>query len=310
MKNLRLCDEIIEVDKKNKESVRSLEKWQAEAEFDYIICPHQSLRSHKIAKSINAKNKLGYKKWWNSSYFNQRIERQIQWPEAIRQLQLIALMDSNLSSQIGDLHFDYKRESLEVPEWASMKVSHLAWPKESYQEIEKKFLNQLSFSKPYICIAPGSVWETKRWTEEGFVKSAMTLARQGYQILILGAPDERELCEKVQRQVPQSLSMAGNLSIWQSMMVLHSARALICNDSGAMHMAAVVGTPIVSVFGPTVQELGYRPWSQGSIVLENNDLLCRPCGQHGGRKCPIGTHICMKSVSHNDVVDRIQLHLT
>ena len=85
------------------------------------------------------------------------------------------------------------------------------------------------------------------------------------------------------------------------MMFLSKARGLICNDSGAMHMASVVDCPTVAVFGPTVQELGYKPWNSKAVVMEDNQLLCRPCGQHGGRSCPIVTHQCMENVSPLDV---------
>ena len=300
MQNLRVCDEVIEVDKKDKKSLEALMSKITEKEYDYIFSPHQSLRSHGYVKNIKAKYKVGYKKIWNKSHFTHRARRSLDLPEAIRQLELLALVDKDLYEKID--RYTYSEENFNVPSWAKMSIPHLAWPEEDYSVIEAKLLKQFDFSKPYICIAPGSVWPTKRWTEDGFVRSSIMLAREGFQIVILGAPDERELCERVQRQIPRSVSMAGNLSIWQSMMVLSKAKALICNDSGAMHMAAVVETPLVSIFGPTVKELGYRPWSDESVVLENHKLLCRPCGQHGSIKCPIGTHDCMKSVKPQEVL--------
>ena len=122
------------------------------------------------------------------------------------------------------------------------------------------------------------------------------MARENFQIVVLGAPDERDLCDKVQKQIPNSFSFAGHLSVLESMMIISKAKGLICNDSGAMHMASVVDCPSVAVFGPTVQELGYKPWNPKAIVVEDKNLLCRPCGQHGGRFCPISTHQCMKSI--------------
>lgn len=305
LQNLRVCDEVIEVDKKNPESLSQLDKLIAENEYDYLFCPHQSVRSYKYVKKMNAKNKIGYKKFWNSKHFTQRVVRDLTSPEALRQLQLIAVVDKDLKQKLSDYKFSYSNEMLQIPEWAKMTVPHLAWAKEAYKTIETKFLKQFSFEETYICIAPGSVWPTKRWNEEGFVKSSIALARQGQQIVILGSPDERDLCERVQRQIPRSVSMAGNLSIWESMMVLNSAKLLICNDSGAMHMAAILDTPIVSIFGPTVKELGYIPWSMKAQVLENKEMMCRPCGQHGGLECPIGTHDCMKTVKAEEVLKSI-----
>jgi len=57
-----------------------------------------------------------------------------------------------------------------------------------------------------------------------------------------------------------------------------------------------VGTPLVSIFGPTTPSQGYTPWNKKSRVVEI-PLDCRPCGAHGHNKCPIGTHDCMKKIS-------------
>lgn len=300
--NMGLCDEVLEVDKRDQKSLDETDRKLQESTFDYIFSPHQSFRSHKYVNKTKAQHKIGYKKIWNASFFTKRVKRNLQWPEVLRQLQLLALVDDGLKDKLNRYEFNYSHR-IEIPDWAKMSIPHLSWPLNEYEQLEKKWGNHLNFNDPYVCIAPGSVWPTKRWTESGFVNASIKLVREGYRIIILGAPDERALCEKIQRQIPNSISLAGGLSIWQSMMVLKRSQGIICNDSGAMHMAAVVDVPIISLFGPTVQELGYRPWSSKSIVLENTKMLCRPCGQHGGKRCPIGTHDCMKSLSAEQVVE-------
>jgi heptosyltransferase-2 len=79
------------------------------------------------------------------------------------------------------------------------------------------------------------------------------------------------------------------------------AEALICNDSGLMHLASVAGLPTVAVFGPTTIALGYRPWQNQARVVER-ELFCRPCGKHGHVRCPLNTHECMKSISESQVL--------
>ena len=85
--------------------------------------------------------------------------------------------------------------------------------------------------------------------------------------------------------------------------VLKQAEILICNDSGTMHVASSVGTPVVSIFGPTVPSQGYSPWNKKSRIVEVN-LSCRPCGAHGHDLCPIGTHDCMKKVTAEMVLTK------
>jgi heptosyltransferase-2 len=73
-----------------------------------------------------------------------------------------------------------------------------------------------------------------------------------------------------------------------------------------MHLAATSETPSVVIFGPTILEFGFRPWQDRVFVVETHGLACRPCGKHGHKKCPIGTHICMKQISKDEVLEKLQ----
>ena len=63
-----------------------------------------------------------------------------------------------------------------------------------------------------------------------------------------------------------------------------------------MHIACSVQTPCVAVFGPTTKQLGFFPYDEKSIVVENNNISCRPCGKHGGDKCPKKHFQCMLDI--------------
>jgi heptosyltransferase-2 len=117
----------------------------------------------------------------------------------------------------------------------------------------------------------------------------------------MGAPAERGICDEIVRAAPGAVSIAGETSLWESAEILALADRLVCNDSGAMHMAAAAGVPTVTVFGPTILEFGYRPWQNQARVAQV-ELKCRPCGKHGAKACPLGTHECMKAVSVQTVL--------
>ena len=72
--------------------------------------------------------------------------------------------------------------------------------------------------------------------------------------------------------------------------MLKRAAALISGDTGVMHMATGVGTPVVALFGPTVRQFGFFPYNAHASVVERN-LGCRPCSSHGGDACPLGHHL-------------------
>ena len=77
--------------------------------------------------------------------------------------------------------------------------------------------------------------------------------------------------------------------------MLKRAAALISGDTGVMHMATGVGTPVVALFGPTVKAFGFFPYNAGASVVER-DLACRPCSSHGGPACPLQHHLCMREI--------------
>ncbi|MCB0370096.1 MAG: hypothetical protein KDD45_11895, partial [Bdellovibrionales bacterium] len=85
-------------------------------------------------------------------------------------------------------------------------------------------------------------------------------------------------------------------SVYESSLILSHADLVIGNDSASSHLACLCDCQLVSFFGPTVLDFGYRPWGNKVYIFENETLKCRPCGPHGHKKCPIGTHECMKSI--------------
>ena len=74
----------------------------------------------------------------------------------------------------------------------------------------------------------------------------------------------------------------------------------VSNDSGPMHLAWIQDVPLVALFGPTTRALGFFPRGPASRVLEL-DLPCRPCGLHGGKRCPLGTHACLRDLAPETV---------
>jgi len=158
-----------------------------------------------------------------------------------------------------------------------------------------------------VCLAPGSRWGTKRWPAEGYAEVARALQDRGLRPLLVGSPDESELCRRVAKLSGRDLpSIAGGTGIGELAALLERSAALVANDSGPAHVAAAVGRPVVSIFGPTVPAMGYVPFGSRHRIVEHPGLDCRPCDHHGPRRCPLGHFRCMREIDAASVVSALE----
>ena len=295
-----LVDEVIEVNKKQSDRGEGALKLLQGRQWTNVFCPHQSFRTQMWMRSLKVqKEKIGYASWFNWGGYSKTIVRRKSYPDALRQLSLLTAVNEDLKLKFDEIfkskHFDNPKATLsdlsfveqEIPEWASMTV--------------QKFNSQ----SRTISMAPGSVWATKRWTPAGFVEVGNYFVKRGFQIQLVGSPDEKQLCQEIGSKISGSVNLAGKTSLYEMIQVLADSRALVSNDSGAMHMAALSGLPSVAVFGPTTLELGYRPWQKYARVVQT-PLSCRPCGKHGAHACPVGNLKCMTEIPAARVISAVE----
>jgi heptosyltransferase-2 len=302
LRDLRLVDRLFEIQKKNKSSYQVALQGVSETEFDLLLCPHESMTSALFARKVKAKKKIGFRKWWNALFFSERVQKDLRLPDSLRQMSLLQNCDPILKKQIQEFQkqdVEWKKKNslwlTPVPDWASPKVSNLPVSLERFQ-----------LGGKFICLFPGSVWKTKQWTAEGFIETGRSLAEQGFEILVMGGPGEEALTSQVSQQIPGSMDLGGKTSLQESLAILTKAQLVITNDSASQHLAALVQTPTVAIFGPTILEFGFRPWNSKSSIVERQGLACRPCGKHGHQKCPLGTHECMKGIQAKEVLQRVE----
>lgn len=312
-----LIDELYEVQKGSADSYKqALEKIKSH-EVNHLIVPHESLRTVFFASRIKAKKKISFYKFWNSVFFDVCEKKPIALPDSLRQMSLLRFQDANLKKNLEDYAATAKPYTPDEqghlsapPSWASMSLrTQVLKDEEAFKNLQQKFNLDFFGKEKVVLIFPGSVWATKRWTEEGFMAAGQALQRKGFKVIVMGGPGEEALAEKVAEGINGSFSLAGKTSIFESAALIARASLVIANDSASTHLAAVCETPHIAVFGPTVLEFGYRPWSAESYVVEKTGLHCRPCGKHGHKECPIGTHVCMKAISAAHVVERAEFIL-
>jgi heptosyltransferase-2 len=293
-----LVSEVVEIDKRSAEGrASSLTRLRRET-WDVIFVPHESPRTALWMSRLRARRaKIGFRRWWNGFFFSARVRKPMALPEALRQLSLLEVLDPQLEQKLDSAGTLALRNSASqkaivdfaepsIPPWAQMTVA------------SKSELIQRSRT---IYLAPGSIWATKRWTAHGYREVARQLVQRGLKVVLVGSAGEKPLCDSIQTAVPEVTNLAGQTTLAELIERFRTGLALVCNDSGAMHEAAVAELPTVAIFGPTVLAQGFRPWQNRARVVQR-ELPCRPCGRHGGRRCPIGTHACMEQISPSEVL--------
>ena len=153
-------------------------------------------------------------------------------------------------------------------------------------------------NSPLAALAPGAAHATKRWPAAHWEQLAARLRASGMTPVVLGGPDDRALGAQLGGH---AVSAAGEFSLQETGALLARARVLVSNDTGVMHMATGVGTPVVALFGPTVEAFGFFPYTARATVLQRA-LDCRPCSAMGSARCPMGHHRCLVDISPADVM--------
>jgi heptosyltransferase-2 len=153
---------------------------------------------------------------------------------------------------------------------------------------------------PLVAIAPGARWATKRWPPERFAAVADTLAADGASIVLAGGPGDREAFARFRSalRAPIAADLSA-LPVDALAAALARARLLVACDSGTVHLASAVGTPVLALFGPT-SAVRWGPAAPGRAL--SLGLPCSPCSNHGGDVCPEGHHRCLADLTPQAVV--------
>ncbi|HEY0776601.1 MAG TPA: glycosyltransferase family 9 protein [Gemmatirosa sp.] len=158
---------------------------------------------------------------------------------------------------------------------------------------------------PFVALAPGSVWATKRWPY--YAELAARIA-DDVAVVVVGGADDRGLAAAIVAACPpgRAVDATGRLSLLASAELIGRAARLVTNDSAPQHLASAMGTPTLTIFGPTVPAFGFGPLAAGSETTGVTDLACRPCDRHGPRVCPLGHWRCMREQTPASIADALR----
>jgi len=171
-------------------------------------------------------------------------------------------------------------------------------------------LNNIDFKKKTIGIAPFSAHRSKQW---GFDKVSSLIKQElDYNFILFGGgEDEINKLSILENQHVNCTSIAGKFSLSDELSIMDKLDLMISMDSANMHLATLVGIPVISIWGSTHSYLGYSPLNNEKNIIEIsvNDLKCRPCSIYGklsNTKLEKCGHLCMENISVENVIRKIK----
>jgi heptosyltransferase-2 len=253
--------------------LRALARRLRTERYERAYLPHRSLRTAALAVLARVPMRIGFHDGW-PFFYTEVHRRPVDGHEVDR---LLALAQQPAAAYAPTLHPTPDDERA-----AGVLLTAAG----------------VSAGAPFVAVAPGSIWGSKRWPYYGDL--AVRLAAQS-PVVVVGGPEDAVLGEEIVRAVGRTggraVNACGKLTLRQSAALIGAARVLVTNDSAPLHVATAMGTPIVAVFGPTLPEFGFGPIKIGDVALGVAGLDCRPCSRHGPPRCPLGHHRCMRHLA-------------
>ena len=175
---------------------------------------------------------------------------------------------------------------------------------ENFQPVERR-VERKSQGDRWVGIAPFAAHEGKIYPLEQMRRVAELLSGQGCRIFLFGA-GQRECSVLESWQTADITSTCGVLGgLHNEMLLMSQLDCMIAMDSANMHIASLVGTPVVSIWGATHPKAGFIPWRQpADRIIQRDDLPCRPCSVYGNKPCQLGDLRCM-AISPESIVERV-----
>lgn len=252
--------------------------------FDLWISPHKSLRSALVSRATGIKRRIGYDSpWYNRLAYTETVSRRFEELAEIERLMQL----------LKPLGIDGPAPKAELVISDAAKAD------------AEQFWADLGDDRPVLGLNPGSTWPTKCWPIDYFSEIVRKGVEAGAHVIVFAGPGEEGVAGQVidgaLADPSRVTNLAAKLSLPQLAAYLGKLDAYLTNDSGPMHLAWSQDVPLVALFGPTVEKLGFFPRGENSTVLEVSELVCRPCGLHGPRKCPKDHFKCMRELTPDKV---------
>lgn len=281
-------DKIFTIQKKVNEILPELKK----EKYDVIIDLHRNLRSWQIKSGLGVKSyafdKLNFEKWLMVNF-------------KVNKLPDIHIVDRYLAA-VKSLGVVNDGKGLD---YFIMKNEELLINGVEFSE-RVSTLQPFNPSTHFIAFVIGAAHATKRLPTEKIISICNKIP---YPIILLGGPEDAERGETIANAAGNHvINACGKLKLNQSASIIQQAWKVITHDTGLMHIAAAYNKDIISVWGNTIPEFGMYPYDpegkNKNVIMEVNNLPCRPCSKIGYAKCPKGHFKCMYDIDEEQIINQ------
>jgi len=280
---------IIIFDKKNKDksplATMRLSRELQKNKYSRVYSPHRSFRTSFLVMNLGVKETYGFSNAALRHVYKNLVEYSPKHHEVQRNLDLIG--------------FNYHDD-----EWRIQ-------PQINITDISEKKVNDffvsLNIESRIIAVAPGSVWNTKKYPHEYYEEIIKYFVGKSFCVLLIGSEAEKNVCDNIAlKNAGKVFSAAGHFSLIESVELLKKAELLICNDSAPTHLGMCAGIPVLTIYCSTVPGFGFYPYNKESSFLSYDDLSCKPCGIHGKQQCPVNTFDCGLKLLPQNVISKAE----
>jgi lipopolysaccharide heptosyltransferase II len=282
-------NEVIVIDKKNKhKGIKALNNFIKELRnksYSKIISPHRSFRSAYIAMRLGVKDTYGF----DNSSLKYAYKNVIKYKQTVHEVQRnLELIGENIEGNNWKI----------LPEVVINKTK-----KEKVADI----LSLNKIESEFIAVAPGSVWETKRYPKKYFSEVVKILVKKNETVVLIGSENDKLLCDEIAHSLyDKVINLAGKFTVAETIHLLKSAKLLITNDSAPTHMGMCADISVLTIYCSTVPGFGFYPYNNKSHYLSFDKLNCKPCGIHGYRECPVKSFDCGFNLLPEEIIIEVE----
>jgi ADP-heptose:LPS heptosyltransferase len=158
-----------------------------------------------------------------------------------------------------------------------------------------------------IGIAPFAAHQGKIYPLEKMAEVLDYLSIKGFNLFLFGGGNEKLQLQEWESKFPHCISVAGKFTLKEELQLISKLDLMISMDSANMHLASLVGTTVVSIWGATHPYAGFTGWGQSPDNIVQIDKPCRPCSVYGNKKCyrTDCPYACMKEISPSKIIEKV-----